>query len=244
MTEELSSTRWFDAAELDELCRPTMDRAIEAIKAGDLERATELCDGMRYEWRYMHDLLVDTIAGLITFVQERNGEDAVKDAWERALAKGWREDTAKVVDRDRRSIVKALAASWRAHSTSGVGPNPGAFSIEEDDEKFTFRMLPCGSGQRLFLRGGYEGPNAYGKTERAHDWSYGRSDFPLYCTHCTFMNESLPLKWYGMPLYPSSPPKDYNDDPCTWFWYKDPADIPDEYRQRYEHSTAGEEQEQ
>ena len=33
------SERWFDPQELEELSRPTMDRAIEAIDAGDLEEA-------------------------------------------------------------------------------------------------------------------------------------------------------------------------------------------------------------
>ena len=64
-------------------------------------------------------------------------------------------------------------------------------------------MNPCGSGQRLWRNGAYKGEDAYGVTEKAHDWSYGREGFPLYCTHCAFMNELLPIRWYGMPLYPS-----------------------------------------
>ena len=122
--------------------------------------------------------------------------------------------------------MHALAATWRAHSCSGTGPHPGAFTITEDDEKFTFEMNPCGSGQRLVRMGRYEGPNALGVTTAAHDWSYGREGFPLYCTHCSFMNESLPIRWIGYPLYPSDPPDDFGRDPCTWYWYKDPADIP------------------
>ena len=103
-------------------------------------------------------------------------------------------------------MVRALAATWRAHSSSGVGPNPGAFTITEDDEKFTFAMNPCGSGQRLWRNGRYEGPDGFGVTDEAHDWSYGREGFPLYCTHCTFMNELLPIRWIGQPVYPSDPP--------------------------------------
>ena len=41
------------------------------------------------------------------------------------------------------------------------------------------------------------------------------------------MNELLPIRWIGYPLYPSDPPEDFDHDPCTWYWYKDPADIPD-----------------
>ena len=35
------------------------------------------------------------------------------------------------------------------------------------------------------------------------------------------------------PLYPSDPPEDFDHDPCTWYWYKDPADIPARHWERY-----------
>jgi len=37
--------RWFEPEELGQMSRPTMDRAIEAIEAGDSELALELCKG-------------------------------------------------------------------------------------------------------------------------------------------------------------------------------------------------------
>ena len=214
----MAQERWFDPEELHEMSRPTMDRAIEAIEAGDTERALELCRGMRYEWRFLHDLMAESLLGLVTFIQERFGEEQVGEAWRSSMERGWKRDTAQILGRERREIVEALAATWQAHSTSGVGPHPGAFEIEEDDEKFTFRMNPCGSGQRLWRRGMYRGEHAYGVTQQAHDWSYGREGFPLYCTHCAFMNELLPIRWYGLPLYPSRPPQDYDHDPCVWYW--------------------------
>jgi hypothetical protein len=225
--------RWFDPDELREMSRPTMDRAIEALDSGDVATARRLCDEMRTEWRFLHDVMAESMLGLVSFIQERSGDEGVADAWTSALSRGWKRDTAKIVERDRREIVEALAATWRAHSGSGTGPSPGAFNVEEDDEKFTFTMNPCGSGQRLWLRGAYRGEGAYGVTREAHDWSYERKGFPLYCTHCTFMNESLPIRWYGLPLYPSEPPADFDHDPCVWYWYKDPADIPEKYWVRY-----------
>ena len=68
---------------------------------------------------------------------------------------------------DRKTVAESLAATWRAHSTSGVGPNPGAFEIDEDDEKLTFTMNPCGSGQRLWRNRRY-GPDGWGVTDEAH----------------------------------------------------------------------------
>ena len=231
--------RWFSEEELRELSRPTMDRAIEAMDNGDLDAARRLCEEMKHEWRYLHDLMASGLAGLITFVQEELGDEGVERAWRRGNEAGWNRSAAKVDAMDRRLVVLALAATWRAHSCSGTGPNPGAFEIEEDDEKFTFRMNPCGSGQRLWRNGGYEGPKGFGLTKDAHDWSYGRKDFPLYCTHCSFMNEIQPIEWLGRPLYPSDPPEDYDHDPCTWYWYKDPDAIPARHWERYGLAASG-----
>jgi len=224
--------RWFSDEELREMSRPTMDRAIEAIDRGDGEEAKRQCEAMKHESQFIHDLVVDGMAGLISFVKEKLGDDGVEEAWTWSLERGWKGPVETIAASDRREIAKALAATWRAHSCSGVGPVPGAFEIEEDDEKLVFRMNPCGSGQRLWRMGRYA-EGGWGVTDSAHDWSYGREEFPLYCTHCAFMNEILPLRWIGYPVYPSDPPDDFDRDPCTWYWYKDPADIPERFAARY-----------
>jgi hypothetical protein len=225
--------RWFTDEQLAEMARPTMDRAIEALDRGDVAAARELCEAMKHEWRYLHDLMAESMLGLVTYVSERFGEEHVAEAWSSSMERGWKRDTAAITSMDRRRVAEALAATWRAHSTSGTGPEPGAFTITEDDEKLTFTLDPCGSGQRLVRRGLYEGEDGYAVTAEAHDWSFDRAGMPLYCTHCTFMNESLPIRWYGAPLYPLDPPVDYRRDPCRWYWYKDPADIPERFWERY-----------
>ena len=227
------SERWFSDEELRELSRPTMDRAIEAIDRGEPEEARRLCEEMKHEWRYLHDLLVEGIAGLISFVHERLGDDGVEEAWSWSSERSWKRDVGAIARMDRRKVVLALAATWRAHSGSGTGPHPGAFTITEDDEKITFTMNPCGSGQRLWRMGRYEGDDSFGVTSAQHDWSYGREGFPLYCTHCAFMNEILPIRWIGYPVYPSDPPDDFDRDPCTLYWYKDPQKIPERHWSRY-----------
>jgi hypothetical protein len=227
------SERWFTDEELTEMSRPTMDRVIEAIDGGDLEGAKRLCEEMKHEWRFLHDMMVDGIAASMTWVKENCGEEAVGESQKWAMERYWKRSVEAIDARPRKEIVQLLAATWRAHSTSGVGQNPGAFEIEEDDEKVTFRMNPCGSGQRLWRNRRYEGENGYAVMEEQHDWAYNRKGFPIYCTHCTFMNEMLPIQWIGYPVYPSHPPGDFDHDPCTWYWYKDPADIPDEHWERY-----------
>jgi len=225
--------RWFSEQELAELSRPTMDRAIEAIDAGDLDRARSLCEEMKHEWQMLHDLMASGVLDLVSFIQERHGDEGVAEAWRASMEHGWRRHSDAIGRLPRREIVGLLAATWRAHSCSGVGPHPGGFTITEDEQKVTFRMSPCGSGQRLVLNGAYDGLPGGGVTREAHDWSFGRKGMPLYCTHCSFMNESMPIEWSGYPLYPLDPPEDYATDACTWYWYKDPADIPERHWRRH-----------
>src|SRR5213596_2470321 len=124
--------RWFSDDELREMSRPTMERAVEAIEAGDLEAAKQLCEAMKWESQFMHDLLVDGVAGLISFVKDKLGDDAVEEAWEYSLGRSWKKPVETIDKLDRKVVAESLAATWRAHSTSGVGPNPGAFVISED----------------------------------------------------------------------------------------------------------------
>src|SRR3954464_12806374 len=120
--------RWFSGEELEQMSRPTMDRAIEAIDRGDLEHAKQLCEEMKHEWRLLHDLMAGGMAGLISFVQARMGADGGEGAWPYSLERGWRAHAEAISQQDRRWMVQALAANWRAHSCSGTGAHPGAFT--------------------------------------------------------------------------------------------------------------------
>ena len=78
----MAEERWFSDEELAEMSRPTMDVAVEAIEAGDQDRAKELCEREKHESQFMHDMLVDGMAGLISFVKEKLGDEGVREAWE------------------------------------------------------------------------------------------------------------------------------------------------------------------
>ncbi|MHB1610360.1 MAG: hypothetical protein ACYCOU_16705 [Sulfobacillus sp.] len=223
---------WFDKETLDQMSRPTMDRVIEKIQAGELDDAIKICGEMKREWGFLHDLMVESMAALLTYIGQAQGEDHVGDALRYMTEKVWKDAVDEIGKRDRRQVAMALAATWRAHSTSGVGPKAGAFSVEEDDDKLTFTMAPCGSGQRLWRRGFYDPPKSYGLTEKPHQWSFNRKDFPYYCSHCTLMNELMPIEWTGTPLYPLDPPQT-PDHWCTWYFYKDPEQVPERFYTRY-----------
>src|SRR5947207_546658 len=97
--------RWFTEQELSEMSRPTMDRAIEAIDSGDLERARRLCEEMKHEWLMLHDLLVESMLGLISFVQDKLGDEGVAEAWERSMEQGWKRHHDAIGKLPRRDLV-------------------------------------------------------------------------------------------------------------------------------------------
>src|SRR5258708_29914673 len=127
--------RWFSEHELAELSRPTMDRAVEAIDAGDLDEARRLCGEMKHEWQMLHDLMAAGVLDLVSFIQQRLGDDGVAEAWSESMGRGWRRHHDAIAALERRDLVPLLAATWRAHSTSGARPNPGSFTITEQEGK-------------------------------------------------------------------------------------------------------------
>ena len=123
------------------MSRPTMDRAIEALDRGDMEEARALCEQMKHEWRYLHDLMVEGIGGLISFVQERLGDDGVADAWTDGQGRGWRRDVEKIAARDRkadracarRNLARALVQRHRT-APRGVHDHRGRREVHVRDE--------------------------------------------------------------------------------------------------------------
>jgi hypothetical protein len=94
---------------------------------------------------------------------------------------------------------------------------------------------PCGSGGRMRRIGEVDKtPPRTGKvfnlgvTKKAYPWSWGKVGVPYYCIHCCVFHEILPIEWRGYPIKIT----EYSDDPmapCYWYFYKDPALIPDHY---------------
>ena len=139
------------------MSRPTMDRAIEALDRGDVDAARALCEEMKHEWRYLHDLMVEGIGGLISFVQDRLGDDGVADAWTSGQGRGWRRDVEAIAaarspaDRAGAGGDVARALLQRHRSASGsVHDRRGRREVHVRDEPLWLRSA---SGANGTLRG-------------------------------------------------------------------------------------------
>ena len=180
---------------------------------------------MKHEWPMLHDLMAESVLGLIPSSRSASARRAspMPGAVHRAAAGSATHDADQ--RRATHAAVYALAATWRAHSGVRRRREPGSFTITEDDEKVTFTMNPCGSGQRLAARA-VRGEHGYGRHARGARLVATAAGLPALLHALPFMNESLPIQWSGRPALPVRSAGGLRPDPCAWYWYKAPARHP------------------
>ncbi len=217
----MSGNRLFSDEELQQMGRRTLDLAQEAIQKGDKEKAKEFVNRMYEEFNFLHDGYMFWISGLLTHIYHNYGIDAVEKAEREAHAIEGRTVFKPPKETDLRSRIKYMSKVLRGH----LQP----LTIEEDDEKIVVTMKPCGSGERIMEKGGYEAGLATVKDPHRITW--GMKDFPIYCVHCPVM-EMLDLENTGdfQAVHLVSEPMHRGS--CHFAFYKDPAKIPAKYYER------------
>ena len=204
------------------LSKLNRDRIFELLKENEIEEAVALLKQEFKARQAFHDLYVGWVNKLTDFLAEKAGEEAVGEFYGR-----YYESRSKEMQDDEkyRLPIEALVR-LRANKFSGGGHDFN-FRIEEDDEKFTFVLDPCGSGGRLI-----EASDAMRyRTKAPHSWGHRRTHFPYYCAHCIFIWElkSIDITGYPRVVYqiPQKP-----GDPCLQYMYKNLEDIPENYFDR------------
>jgi len=215
--------RLFTAEELEELGMRSVDAVQKAIDAGDRDKAKGLSRRMYREFQAMHDLYVGWVTSLLSFIGRRYGDEVLYEALEESCGmwlKPLLEQYAQATPRRRGEM---LFAGLRGH----LQP----MKIEEDDEKFTIIMQPCGSGGRLALQGSYEPSGSLLRIKKPQLMTYWRENFPAYCAHCTFQ-ETIPIDLSGAPWLVAFPAQKIGEENCLTYYYKDPQAVPDEVYRR------------
>ena len=215
----MNAKRIFTDEELKEMGTRTLDLVMEAIDAGDKEKAKKLAQRMQEEYNYLHDGYMIWTTGLLTYIYNNYGTDAVEEA-EREAHTAEAKIVFKPLEKtDVRSRVEHTAKAMRGHMQPLV--------IEEDDEKISLAMKPCGSGERIIQKGGYEPEAGLALIKEPHSITWGMKDFPIYCVHCPVM-EMLDIENSGTFTFVHSVSDPLCQDSCKFNIYKDPADIPEE----------------
>lgn len=225
--------RIFSQEKLAELNKDFMGLAMEALEAGDMEKTKHWIRRQDENKDHLHDLFLHWVTSLMDWIYKHDGEDAavlaVRDTVSRCILPFSKIKMDLVEQEGIGAYVEFIVDVLRMHSMY-----PG-MTIEEDDEKFTLTMDPCGSGGRLINGGFYEGPMAYAKLKNSGRHTWGETDLPIYCSHCPWAQEILPIFTYGddsqLWIHASPFPKKPGD-PCIQYIYKDPKYIPDHFYER------------
>jgi hypothetical protein len=215
--------RVFTDEELKEMGTRTLDLVCEAVEAGNKEKAKELATRMYKEFNFLHDGYMFWVTGLLTHIYKKWGIEAVEEA-ERVTHTIEAKAVFKPPEKnDLRFLVEHLASGLRGH----LQP----ITIKEDDEKISLTMQPCGSGERIIQKDGYTPEIGLARIENPHHITWGMKDFPIYCVHCPVM-EMLQIERTGDfgAIHIVAEPISHGS--CQFVFYKNPADIPEEYYAR------------
>lgn len=212
--------------ELERMGIQRAELAIAAIDAGDMEGAKKRIRGGYNEFFSMHGILRDWIAAIYSYVYTRQGDEALYQL-NHAVCSFWMKGLVELYPKETPPRQAAmLAAGFRGHLLP--------LKVEEDEEKFTITMTPCGSGGKLVLEGGYKPPRNLARVKKAQPQTFGKENFPVYCTHCAFQ-EIIPIEVLGYPLFITDPPDGdkIGEVPCPVYIYKDIKNIPERFYERF-----------
>jgi len=216
----MNKEKLFTEEELKELGQQRPELIQTNIDAGEKEKAKKLTRQMYREFLSMHDIYRDWIAALLSFIGRNYGDEAAGKALQESFDLLLQPLGLLYAGQNPRRRAAMVAAGIRGHLHN--------FEVEEDEEKFTFSMKPCGSGGRLVMEGKYGPPYNFLKIQKAQQMTFQQPDFPVYCSHCFFQNVA-PIKTTGRPVAIVVPPHDFAEEPCRTYLYKDPAYCPEDY---------------
>ncbi len=146
-----------------------------------------LLHGQRKDWMPWHDFSVVCLEYFYAVALELGGADYLDDmlaqTYEPAFHAGFPRYAAMTDD----ELVREVARTWNYHCAD--------FTIAEEEDRFVFRLDPCGSGGRLLRGQMWRDMFHYGEPlspmmEKPHNINFNRTQAPTYCTHCAASNRA------------------------------------------------------
>ena len=214
----MDGNRAFTAEELRGMEARTLDLLQAAIAAGDKDLARQLAQRMQEEFNFLHDGYMFWVAGLQTYIYDNHGIDELEAA--ERLSHTIEMNTVFKTSGEKpdfRERIKFAAKAMRGHMQP--------IEIKEDDEKVVITMKPCGSGERIIEKGGYEAGLA--TVKERHAITYGFENMPVYCVHCPAV-ELLMVEGTGELDMVRLIKEDRKHGFCHFGFYKNPKNIPEE----------------
>jgi hypothetical protein len=179
--------------------------------------------------------MVDWVWAMLTWVQVNVDEASVERVMRETLGSWAEARYNNYLDLAFEEQVALTVEGMRGH-LSGPG-RLGDVGVVDEGNRIVVSFDPCGSGGRARRGDPVRGilPSAerpeLASSQEAHDWTWQRPGVCLYCSHCSLVNEILPIERLGFPMRITENPLN-PEDKCRWIMYKDPRDIPAEFYER------------
>lgn len=178
------SVRLFPELELYEVTRTRVQLALEKTAKHDY-RIAGLVKDQHHDWMPWHDFAISMAAYVFGCCQVERGTQYLAEKLSAAYNSTFSLFYPVFQKLDDESSLRYLCKSHHYHMMR--------FTLTEEDERFVFKLDPCGSGGRLFRNEMWRNLFTYGGElspliAKAHDVTFNRDDFPSYCSHCASHN--------------------------------------------------------
>ena len=208
-----------DPKELKELSQSNLDRALEALDQGRVEEAKGFLRKEKEETKHCHDLMVDYVWTLLTYIGKTFGEEEVNKALE------FRHSVQKQVAERMLGMPPEDAVRFKAKVHRG---HHSTFTLTEEPDRYVMRLDPCNTGGRMMRLRMDEPPIGLLRTKEPHDWTWGKKDISYYCAHCSMHEIQGVEKGAPHPTWVFECPEK-PDDPCIQYCYKTTEAVPEKY---------------
>ncbi len=201
-----------DEKELKELSTSNVDKVLRALEEGSIEEAQKCVLTMEKESKHSHDLMVNFVWVLLTYIGKNYGEDEVFKAL-RFRHSVQDQVAERMLGMSPEDAVRFKTMIHRAHHSR--------MTLTEEKDRYVLKLDPCNTGGRM-LR---EGLNL-GKTKKGIPESWGKADVSYYCAHCGLHSIISVEKGAPHPTWVYQCPEN-SQDPCYQYCYKRTEDVPE-----------------
>ncbi len=210
-------------------CQAAIRQAAGAGEASETpeawrQRAVDLLDAMRLEFKVPHDILVAWVQNLLSGIAARWGEETVLESILHTHQSIWGDRYTSWHQLTPHQRLALTVEGMRGGHFSGERRRGDMTMIDQGD-RYKMVMELCGSGGVL-RRGDPESGRPphpvgeHGVNREAHLWTWQKTGIHWYCSHCAIAMEWLPGRQRGRLLRPLDHVMD-PAAPCTWYIYKD-----------------------
>ena len=193
----------------------TADDISAHAAGGSGDEAIRQWDALESYYRIHHDWWVDRVSVLLSHVYRTQGVDGL----ERSLRSTGRDFLLPWMPFDIQHPPRRRLRVWIETAKGNMSTIGG---IEEDDEKFTITMDPCGSCGRQVAEREYPGPYDLAVIAEDHPLSFGHGGTSVYRSHVAVIHHLIPLEQRGVPWPVIHCPGPRQGGPCRTFLFKDP----------------------